>query len=83
MQNPAIVQPRFKTPDIEELPYQEAVFTELRRNRVISNIAIIDDQYIIFSHINNAIKVSNVTRMVEAQKKMALIFLILLIVFSI
>jgi hypothetical protein len=82
MQNPSAPQPRFQMPGIEELPYQEAAFTELRKNRIISNMAIIDDQYIIFSHTNDTIRVSNVTRMVEAQKKMALIFLILLIVFS-
>jgi hypothetical protein len=70
-------------PGIEEVPYQDDTFAELKKDRVISNIAIVDDQYVIFSHTGDTIKVSNVTRMVEAQQKMALIFLILLVIFSV
>jgi len=69
-------------PGIEELPYQDSAYTELKHNSIFSNISEVDNQYLIYSHIGDTIRVSNVTRMVQAQQKMALIFLILLIIFS-
>ncbi len=73
---------RFQMPGIEELPYQDSAYTELKHNSIFSNISEVDNQYLIYSHIGDTIRVSNVTRMVQAQQKMALIFLILLIIFS-
>lgn len=81
MQNMA--QGRFKTIEPEELPYDEIAFAELRNNKIISNITKVDDQYIMYARMGNNIRASNVTRMIEAQEKMILIFIVLLVLFSV
>jgi hypothetical protein len=49
----------------------------------VANITKIDGQYIMFAHVGNIIRASNVSRMVDAQEQMLLIFLILLVIFSV
>jgi two-component system, OmpR family, sensor kinase len=84
MQNrPGVQQPRFPMPGIEERPFQEETLAELKQSKVFPNIARIDDQYIMFSQVGTTLRVSNVTRMVEAQERMVMIFIILLIIFSV
>ena len=77
------IKPRFRAIEIDELPYDDVSFEEFTTNTVISNITRIDGQYIMFSRVGNTIRASNVTRMVDAQKQILLIFIVLLIVFSV
>lgn len=83
MQAVSDVKPRFKAIEIDELPYDDISFEEFTTNTVISNITKIDGQYIMFARAGNTIRASNVTRMVDAQKQILLIFIVLLIVFSV
>lgn len=75
-------KPRFQLPGIEEVEYDADMDNELRTNTLISNITKVDDQYILYAQVGNKIKISNVTRMVEAQEKMALVFVLLLVIFA-
>ena len=77
------VQARFQIMETTEVPYEDATFQELKKGRIFSNIAKIDWQYVMFSHVNNTIRVSNISRMVDAQERMIIIFVILLIIFSV
>lgn len=77
------IQARFQMMEMNELPYDEGVFQELKQGKIFSNITKIDDQYIMFSRSkNNTIRVSNITRMIDAQERMIVIFVLLLIIFS-
>ena len=77
------IETRFQMMETNEVPYEDTIFQELQQNKIFSNIAEVDDQYIMFSHVNNTIRVSNVSRLVDAQERMIIIFLVLLIIFSV
>lgn len=77
------IQARFQMMETAEVPYEEETFQELKQGKIFSNIAKIDDQYIMFSRVNNTIRVSNISRLVDAQERMIIIFIVLLIIFSV
>lgn len=77
------LQSRFPMPTIDEIPLQQELLTELKNKSIFPQVARLDDQYIMFSQAGNIVRVSNITRMIEAQEKMVVIFLVLLIVFSV
>ncbi len=76
-------QQRFKPIEAEELPYDEIAFAELRKNKIMANITKVNNQYIMYARMGNNIRAANVTRMIEAQEKMILIFIVLLVLFSV
>jgi len=73
----------FKAPEFNEVPYDDTGFLELKSHKIISNITEIDGQYIMYVRVGNNIRASNVTRLVDAQENMIIIFIILLIIFSV
>ncbi|MEI7562248.1 MAG: HAMP domain-containing sensor histidine kinase [bacterium] len=68
---------------MEEIPYSAEVITLLQDNVFFSNILKVDDQYLMFQKVNNTIRVCNITGLMEAQQKMIIMFLVLLIFFSV
>lgn len=77
------IQTRFQIMETAEVPYEAETLQELNHGKVFSNIAKIDDQYIMFSRVNDTIRVSNISRLVDAQRRMIIIFFVLLVIFSI
>jgi len=77
------VQARFQAKETTEVPYEASGLAELQQGIIFSNIAVIDGQYVMFSRVNNTIRVSNISRLVDAQERMIVIFLVLLIIFSV
>ena len=76
-------QTRFQMAETAEVPYADETLWELQQGEIFANITKVDDQYMMFSHVNNVIRVTNITRMVDAQERMIVIFLILLVLFSV
>ena len=76
------VAPHMKLPGIEELPDTTGVLTVLQQNTLFSNIAVVEDQYLLYRQSDSTIKISNISRLVDAQQRMISIFLLLLIIFS-
>lgn len=72
-----------KLPGIEEIPYTPEIFSLLHENVFFLNILEVDDQYLMFKKVGATIRVCNVTGLVEAQEKMIVMFLVLLVFFSI
>lgn len=72
-----------KLPGIEELPYTPEVFILLQDNVFFLNILEVDDQYLMFKKVGNTIRICNVTGLVDAQEKMIVMFLVLLVFFSV
>ena len=77
------VQARFQAKETTEVPYEASGLAELQQGIIFSNIAVIDGQYVMFSRVNNTIRVSYISRLVDAQERMIVIFLVLLIIFSV
>ena len=71
-----------RLPWIEEIPYSEQIFSLLQEHIFFLNIVEVDDQYLMFKRTDTTIKLCNVTWLVESQQKMILIFVFLLVLFS-
>ena len=74
---------RFRIPGIETIPATPDIIQSLKQNTIFSSIAHLDDQYIMYRISWDQIKISIVTRLVQAQKVIFWICLLLLIIFSV
>lgn len=69
---------KFIRSPVETIPATPELITIIRDGHLIRNIARIDDEYIIYQITPHVIRLSVVTRLVQAQKAMALITIALL-----
>lgn len=75
---------QFQKPMIDEISYSQEVWDELQDSTsfLVSNIASIEDQDVLFVRVNDTIRISNITRMIDAQRSMIITFFFLLLIFA-
>ncbi len=73
---------RFAQPLVDSLPYNQDTVDLLQEHTIFLNIAHIDGQYLMYRTSWQTIKISLVTRLVDAQRRLINVFLWLVIVFS-
>lgn len=69
---------KFVRSPVETIPSTPELVEVIQQGRIFSNIARIDDEYIVYVLEPHVIKLSVVTRLMQAQKAMAFITLVLL-----
>lgn len=79
MKNP---QRMFRS-NIEILSYSEDTFETLENNKVFKNISKVGDEYLMYEHDGDTIRVSNVTNALSSQREFVRVFSILLLVFAV
>lgn len=76
-------KPRFQQAPVQTIQFTPDIAAELQQNTIIRRLAKIDDEYILYARHGDIIKVSTVTRLVEAQLRLIQLFIILMIVFAV
>lgn len=76
-------RPRFQPTPVQTVAFTPEIDEELHHNTIVRKLAKIDDEYILYTRQWDTIRVSPVTRLVEAQIKLIQLFVILMIVFAI
>lgn len=76
-------RPRFQPAPVQTISFTPEIDEELHHNTIIRKIAKVDDEYILYTRQWDTIRVSPVTRLVEAQIKLIQLFVVLMIVFAV
>lgn len=74
--------PRFAPAPVQTIVFNYALAEELTENTIVRRLSSIDDEYVIYFRDGNTIKITVVSHLVQAQRQLIKLFLMLMIVFA-
>lgn len=74
--------PRFAPAPVQTIIFNHALAQELRENTIVRRLSAIDDEYVIYFRDGDTIKIAVVSHLVQAQRQLIRLFLLLMIVFA-
>ena len=74
--------PRFAPAPVQTIVFNYALAEELTENTIVRRLSSIDDEYVIYFRDGNTIKITVVSHLVQAQRQLVKLFLMLMIVFA-